>query len=131
MGHKKLWLIIAVVAVVLVGAAGGGAYVLLRTKGSPEATAEGFLAGWRRGDMTAMRGATVTPPGDFDQYYQGLRTSLGAKKVDASLGTVTKHGKQATASFTATVTLPAGIWKYQGRIHLVTSHREWKVAWGP
>ncbi|GAB3983854.1 hypothetical protein GCM10029978_091780 [Actinoallomurus acanthiterrae] len=131
MGHKKLWLIVAVVAVVLVAAAGGGAYVLLRTKGSPEATAEEFLAGWRHGDLTAMRTATATPPADFDQYYQGLRTGLGVTKVEASLGGVTKHGKQATAPFSAVFTLPAGTWKYQGRLRLVTSHREWKVAWGP
>jgi Penicillin binding protein transpeptidase domain/NTF2-like N-terminal transpeptidase domain/Penicillin-binding Protein dimerisation domain len=131
MGNNKLWLIVAVVAVVLLAAAGGGAYVLLRTQGSPGQTAEDFVAGWRRGDLTAMRAATVTPPGDFDKYYQGLRTDLGATKVDVSLGTVAKHGKQATAPFTATLTLPAGTWKYQGSLRLVTSKRKWKVAWTP
>ncbi|MFL6055698.1 MAG: penicillin-binding transpeptidase domain-containing protein [Actinoallomurus sp.] len=131
MRNKKLWLIVAVVAVVLLGVAGGGAYVLLRTKGSPGQTAEDFLAGWRRGDLAAMRATTVTPPGDFDKYYQGLRTDLGATKVDVSLGTVTKHGTQAAAPFTATLTLPAGTWKYQGSLRLVTSNRKWKVAWTP
>ncbi|MEV5708848.1 penicillin-binding transpeptidase domain-containing protein [Actinoallomurus sp. NPDC052274] len=131
MGNKKLWLIIAAALVVVLGVAGGGAYVLLRTKGSPAQTAEDFLAGWRRGDLAAMRAATVTPPADFDRYYQGLRTDLGATKVGVSLGAVAKHGKQATAPFTATLTLPAGDWKYQGSLRLVTSHREWKVAWAP
>ncbi|MEV5751369.1 penicillin-binding transpeptidase domain-containing protein [Actinoallomurus sp. NPDC052308] len=131
MGNKKVWLIIAAALVVVLGVAGGGAYVLLRTKGSPAQTAEDFLAGWRRGDLAAMRAATVTPPADFDRYYQGLRTDLGTTKVGVSLGTVTKHGKQATAPFTATLALPAGDWKYQGSLRLVTSHREWKVAWAP
>ncbi|MCO6006522.1 penicillin-binding transpeptidase domain-containing protein [Actinoallomurus purpureus] len=131
MRNKKLWLVVAVVAVVLVGAAGGGAYVLLRTKGSPGETAEEFLAGWRHGDLAAMRAVTVTPPADFDQYYQGLRTGLGATKVDASLGRVTKRGKQATAPFTAALTLPAGVWKYPGSLRLVTSDHKWKVAWTP
>ncbi|MCO5992253.1 penicillin-binding transpeptidase domain-containing protein [Actinoallomurus rhizosphaericola] len=132
MRNKRLWLIIvAAVVVVALGAAGGGAYVLLRTKGSPRQTAEEFLAGWRHGDLAAMRARTVTPPADFDRYYQGLRTDLGATKVDVSLGAVTHHGKRATAPFTAVLTLPAGVWRYQGSLRLVTSDRKWKVAWAP
>ncbi|MCO5987674.1 penicillin-binding transpeptidase domain-containing protein [Actinoallomurus spadix] len=131
MGKKRLWLIVAAVLVVVLGAAGGGAYVLLRTKGSPRQTAEEFLAGWRRGDLAAMRAVTVTPPADFDRYYQGLRTDLGTTKVTVSLGALTRHGKQATAPFAAALTLPAGTWRYQGGLRLVTSDRKWKVAWTP
>jgi cell division protein FtsI/penicillin-binding protein 2 len=121
---------IAAAMVVLVGVA-GGAYVLLRTKGGPAQTARAFLSGWERGDLTAMRLTTVSPPGDFDKQYQSLRGDFGVTKVRAVLGKVTKHGEGATAPFTAALSLPAGTWHYQGRLLLKTNHRKWKVAWSP
>jgi hypothetical protein len=128
--HKYLWAAIAAGTVVLIGIA-GGAYVLLRTKGSPASTAQTFLSAWERGDSTAMRGATLTPPPDMDQQYQALRTGLGVKKVQTTLGTVTKQGGHATAPFTADLGLPMGTWRYQGRLRLTTDHQEWKVIWSP
>jgi hypothetical protein len=128
--HKYLWAAIAAGTVVLVGVA-GGAYVLLRTKGSPAATAQQFLTAWERGDSTTMRAMTAAPPPDMDQQYKALRTGLGVKKVQATLGSVTKQGGHATAPFTASLTLPMGTWRYQGRLRLATDHREWKVGWSP
>lgn len=130
MGGKKLWLIVAVVTVVLVGVA-AGAYLVTRTKGGPAQTAEKFLAGWRRGDITAMRAVTVSPPADFDQQYQALRGTLGLTGVTTTMGKVSKQGDNATAPFTATLSLPAGTWRYQGRLRLTISQRTWKVAWSP
>jgi hypothetical protein len=128
--HKILWAAIAAGTVVVVGIA-GGAYLLLRTKGSPAATAGAFLSAWERGDGVAMRGEALTPPPDMDQQYQLLRSGLGVKKVQATLGAVTKKGDHATAPFTADLTLPMGTWRYQGRLRLTTDHREWKVIWSP
>lgn len=121
---------VAAATVVLVGVA-GGAYILLRTKGGPAQTARDFLSGWQRGDLAAMRVATVSPPGDFDEQYQSLRGDLGVTKVRASLEKVTRHGDRATAPFTADLGLPMGTLHYQGRLLLTTSHRRWKVAWSP
>jgi cell division protein FtsI/penicillin-binding protein 2 len=116
--------------VVVLGVA-AGAYLLLRTKGSPAATAGAFLSAWEHGDAAAMRGATLAPPPDLDRQYQLLRTDLGVKTVKATLGAVTKQGDHATAPFTADLTLPMGVWRYQGRLRLTTDHREWKVDWSP
>ena len=78
-----------------------------------------------------MRAMTAAPPPDMDQQYKTLRTGLGVKKVQATLGSVTKKGGHATAPFTASLTLPMGTWRYQGRLSLATDHREWKVGWSP
>ncbi len=132
MQRKYLWLSIAAGAtVVVVAAAGGGAYVLLRTKGTPEKAASDFLAGWEHGDYTAMRSVTLAPPPDLDQQYQAMRTSIGVTKVQATLGRVVKRGSQATAPFTADLTVPMGSWRYQGRVLLKTDHQKWKVMWSP
>jgi hypothetical protein len=128
--HKILWASIAAGTVVVLGLA-GGTYLLLRTKGSPTATARAFLSAWERDDTTAMRGETVAPPPDLEQQYQTLRKGLGVKKVRATPGAVTKQGGHATVSFTADLTLPMGTWHYQGRLRLTTDHREWKVVWSP
>jgi Penicillin binding protein transpeptidase domain/NTF2-like N-terminal transpeptidase domain/Penicillin-binding Protein dimerisation domain len=128
--RKYLWITVAAATAVLVGVA-AGAYVLLRTKGGPEETAGDFLAAWERGDLTAMRGATVAAPADFDQTYQALRTGLGVTKVQVSPGKAVKHGGRATVPFTADLGLPMGTWHYQGRLTLKTDHRTWKVTWSP
>jgi Penicillin binding protein transpeptidase domain/NTF2-like N-terminal transpeptidase domain/Penicillin-binding Protein dimerisation domain len=129
--HKYLWATIAAGVVVVVGVA-TGAYLLLRTKGSPAATARAFLSAWERGDDAGMRTAVVTPPPDLDQQYRALRTGLGVKTVKTSLGAVTKQdGGHATALFAADLVLPMGSWHYQGRLRLVTDQHEWKVAWSP
>lgn len=131
MQRKHLWIVIAAATVVVVAAAGGGAYVLLRTKGGPAQTASAFLSAWDRGDLAAMRLATVTPPPEFDRQYQRLRGDFGVTKVHTTLGRVTKRGDHATAPFSAELTLPAGTWRYQGRLVLKTADRHWKVDWSP
>lgn len=128
--HKYLWIAIAAGVVVVVGVA-AGAYVLLRTKGSPTQTASAFLSAWERGDGAAMRGEVASPPADMDRQYQALRTGLGVQKVHATLGRTIKQGGHATAPFTADLSLPMGTWHYQGQVRLATDHREWKVVWSP
>lgn len=129
MSRKKLWMIITA-AVVAVAVAGGGAYFLLRTKGSPKATAQAFLAGWQRGDTPAMRDEVAAPPADFDSQYRALKT-LGVSRVRANLGKVTKAGGRTVAPFSAELQLPSGPWRYQGRLQLAKQGHGWKVAWTP
>lgn len=129
--RKYLWAVIAAGVVVVIGAA-TGAYLLLRTKGSPAAAARAFLSAWERGDDTGMRAAVLAPPPDLDVQYRTLRTGLGVKTVKTSLGAVTKQdGDHATAPFAAGLVLPMGTWHYQGRLRLVTDQHKWKVAWSP
>ena len=130
MRHKYLWVAIAAGVVVVLGVA-AGAYVLLRTKGSPSDTASAFLSAWERGDGVAMREQVLAPPPDMDRQYQALRTGLGVTKVHATLGKVVKSGGSANAPFTAGLALPMGTWRYQGRLQLRTDHHQWKVTWSP
>lgn len=131
MRGKRFWVIVAAATVVVLAAAGGGAYYLFRTKGDPATTARAFLGAWQRGDLAAMRAQVAAPPADFDQDYAALKTGLGVTKVAASPGAVTHHGGQATAPFTAALTLPSGTWRYTGRLRLAVTHRLWKVVWSP
>jgi len=130
--HKYLWVAIGAGALVVVLGIAAGAYVLLRTKGSPKSTASTFLSAWEHGDGARMRAATLSPPPDLDQQYQGLRTGLGVTAVRTTLGRVTKqNGGHAIAPFTTDLVLPMGTWRYQGRLRLVTDQHKWKVAWSP
>jgi hypothetical protein len=129
MQSKYLWAAIAGGTVVIVGIA-VGTYVLLRTEGSPGATASAFLSAWERGDAAARHAETLAPPSDMDGQYKALRTGLGVTGVHTTLGKVTKEGdSHATAPFTADLTLPMGTWRYQGRVRLATDHQKWKVVW--
>jgi hypothetical protein len=130
--HKYLWVAIGAGALVVMLGIAAGAYVLLRTKGSPKDTASTFLSAWEHGDSAGMHAATLTPPPDIDRQYQALRTGLDVKTVRTTLGTVTKQGGgHATAPFTADLALPMGTWRYQGRLRLVTDQHKWKVSWSP
>ena len=130
MQRKYLWMIVVGVTAVVLGVA-AGAFIMLRTKGSPAQTAQAFLAAWSRGDLVAMRVATASAPGDFAKDYQSLHGDIGVTKVQASLGRVTKSGDNAVAPFTAALKLPMGTWKYEGRLRLATSDQKWKVVWTP
>src|SRR5688500_17446215 len=112
--------------------AGGGAYFLLRTKGSPEGTTRACLPAWQRGGLPGMRAAVLAPPADSDRQCTALRGDLGVTGVQVSPGTTSKQaGKRATATFTAALTMAEGVWRYEGRLRLVTSDRKWKVEWSP
>lgn len=130
--RRILWLVTALVAVVALGAAGGGAYFVLRTKGSPAQTARGFLAAWERGDLAAMRAAVLAPPADFDRQYAALRADLGVTRVRTEAGASARRGDdRASMPFTAALTMAEGTWRYDGRLSLVTHDRTWKVSWSP
>ena len=131
MRGKRLWVIVAAVTVVVLAAAGGGAYYLLRTEGDPQTTARAFLTAWQRGDLAAMRAQVAAPPADFDRDYAAVKSDLDVTRVATTLGQVARHGHEATAPFTAALTLPSGTWRYAGRLHLVVAHHLWKVAWSP
>lgn len=129
---SRKFVLITAICVVVVLLAGGGAYLLMRTKGSPEQTAKEFLAAWQAGDQAAMRSRVASPPSGFDAAYRQLRTGLGVKSVKTRLGTVTTSGDQAHAAFTVTLTLNAvGAWSYDGRLDLTDTDRHWKVKWSP
>lgn len=129
MRRNKIFVIVpVVVAALLLGVGGAGAFWLLRTKGSPAETAADYLAAWQRGDYAAMRALTVAPPADFDSVYGGVLSSLGVTKATFQPG---RAGKDRVA-FTASMTLKSGgDWRYTGELPLVEKDRRWMVAWSP
>ena len=124
--------LIGAICLVVVVLAGGGAYLLLRTKGSPQQAAKDFLAAWQKGDTAAMKTHVDRAPSGFDAAYAQLRTGLGVKAVKTELGRVTESGESPQAAFKVTLTLNAiGDWTYSGRLDLTEADREWKVKWSP
>ncbi|WP_239161615.1 penicillin-binding transpeptidase domain-containing protein [Acrocarpospora phusangensis] len=120
--------------VVVAGAAGGGAWYLLHTRGTPQETAQRFAAAWTKGDMAAMKAELAAPPsGDFDAAYAELTKNLNATAVDVKLGQITANGDdKATAAYTATAALKnVGDWTYTGTIDLTVADRHWRVDWSP
>ncbi|MGV9308999.1 penicillin-binding transpeptidase domain-containing protein [Nonomuraea sp. NPDC003727] len=117
--------------VLAVGAAAGGAYWLLHTRGSPEETARRFAAAWQAGDTPKMTAELVAPQSlaAYDQQRKGL----DVERMAITVGRVVDHGDDtATAPYTATLTLRhIGEWSYTGQIDLKVAERAWKVAWSP
>jgi hypothetical protein len=106
--------------------AGTGTYILLRTKGSPRATAAAFLSAWENNDYAAMAGLTAIPPPDLAARLGAMRTGLGITHARFQLGAV----RGARAPYTATLRLNGvGDWTYAGALTLAEHDRRWRVAW--
>ncbi|MEO3870953.1 penicillin-binding transpeptidase domain-containing protein [Nonomuraea sp. B12E4] len=120
----------SIAGVLAVGAAAGGAYYVLHTRGTPAGTAQRFVAAWQAGDWTAM-GAQLATPQQLGAYEQ-QRSALAVESSSIKLGEITEGDDRARAPYTATLTLKnLGTWSYQGQIDLVVADRTWKVDWKP
>ncbi|WP_223167465.1 penicillin-binding transpeptidase domain-containing protein [Nonomuraea sp. SYSU D8015] len=116
--------------VLVVGAAAGGAYYLLHTRGTPAETAQRFAAAWQAGDKAAMT-RELARPQPLDAYDQ-QRSALTVERTTVRLGAVTEGDGTARVPYTATLALKnVGEWSYEGRIDLVVADRTWKVDWKP
>ncbi|WP_248958515.1 penicillin-binding transpeptidase domain-containing protein [Sphaerisporangium perillae] len=126
-------MIASTATVLAVGAAAGGAYYVLHTRGSATETASHFTAAWARGDLAAMKADLASPAPGFDTAYAEPAARLGAQKTAVRLGEVTPAGDdRAKAAYTATLSLrDIGEWTYTGSIDLVVKDHHWKVAWTP
>ncbi|MEV4893160.1 penicillin-binding transpeptidase domain-containing protein [Nonomuraea sp. NPDC055795] len=123
--------IVSVVTVVVLGAAGTGAYFLLRTTGSPAETAGRFAAAWQNGDNTAMTRELAAPQSLAG--YEQMRTGLAMETLKVTLGQAApeKDGRSAVP-YTASMKLKnVGDWSYQGQIPVKVTDRTWKVDWTP
>ncbi|GAA3845533.1 hypothetical protein GCM10022226_81020 [Sphaerisporangium flaviroseum] len=133
MPRGRIIAITSVATVLVAGAAAGGAYYVLHTRGSAQETAGHFTTAWSRGDLAAMRADLATPAPGFEAAYAEPAKNLGAEKTTVTLGPVTPGGDgRAKAAYTATLTLKnIGEWTYTGSLDLVVKDRHWKVAWTP
>lgn len=130
MARGRTIAIASVATVVAVGAAGGGAWYVLHTRGTPAETAQQFAAAWQAGDERAMT-ATLATPQSLAAYGQ-QRKALGVASTKVRLGQVNEGDGRARIPYTATLELKnLGPWSYEGQIDLVVKDRAWKVDWKP
>lgn len=131
MARGRTIAIVSCVTVLAAGAAAGGAYYVLHTRGTPAETARLFAAAWQSGDKAAMS-ATLAAPQQLTAYDQ-MRTGLAVESTSVKLGTVTKSGDdRARVPYTTTLKLKnIGDWTYEGQIDLKVADRAWKVDWTP
>ncbi|MER6945235.1 penicillin-binding transpeptidase domain-containing protein [Nonomuraea sp. NPDC000554] len=123
-------MIVSTVTVLAVGAAGGGAYFLLRTRGTPGETAQRFAAAWQSGNTAGMT-AELAAPQSLTVYDQ-MRAGLGVESMTVKLGQVAERDDRAGVPYTATLKLKnVGEWSYQGKLDLKVTDRTWKVDWTP
>jgi hypothetical protein len=123
--RRRLWPWAAAAVLVLLVAAAGTIWAL-RTQGSPEETARGFLSAWARSDYRAMRMLTADPPAGFESAYRRFHDDL---KLTSQRFRVTRADGE-TVRFHATMEGPVGF-SYDGALRLVERDRAWRVAWTP
>ncbi|GII03344.1 penicillin-binding transpeptidase domain-containing protein [Planobispora takensis] len=125
---------IASVSVALVaGAAGGGAWWYLHTRGTPQETAQRFTQAWQRGDLAAMRAELTAPAPALDRAYQDMLKGWAVESTAVRLDSVRETGDDtARAAYTATLKLKnVGEWSYSGTVDLAVADRHWRVKWSP
>ena len=118
---------------VLALVAGGAAYLLLRTHGSPQQTAASYLSDWQRGDYRAMNKVSVNVPhGGLATPLGQFAAQVGVRQLHLVLGRVTPDSAGAQARYTATADLASShAWRYTGQLQLVKQNRAWWVSWSP
>ncbi|WP_084965312.1 penicillin-binding transpeptidase domain-containing protein [Thermoactinospora rubra] len=130
MARGRTVAIVAGASVLAVAAAGGGAYYLLHTRGTPQETARRFAAAWERGQTAAMAAELAAPQSLL--AYDQQRKALGVQSVKIVLGAAAEGDGRASVPYTATYTLAdVGAWTYRGSIDLKVHERHWKVDWKP
>ncbi|MEV4161925.1 penicillin-binding transpeptidase domain-containing protein [Nonomuraea dietziae] len=123
--------IVSGVSVLAVGAAAGGAWWVLHTRGTPQESAQRFAAAWQAADTSGMT-AELAAPASLAAYEQ-QRKGLNVERTTVKLGQAVETGDgTARAPYTATLTLRnIGDWTYTGQIDLKVADRAWKVDWSP
>ncbi|GAA4507876.1 hypothetical protein GCM10023096_08320 [Nonomuraea ferruginea] len=130
MARTRTIVIVSVATVVAVGAAAGGAYYVLHTRGTPAETAQRFAAAWQSGDQARMS-AELAVPRELGLYGR-LREGLGVESTEVTLGQPRESDDRATVPYTATHRLKnLGDWTYEGELVLKVADRHWKVDWAP
>jgi cell division protein FtsI/penicillin-binding protein 2 len=128
----RRWVIAGVVAVVVLAAAGAGAWWLLRPKAKPEPVAAAYLEAWGRKDWAAMQAQVAAPPADFAKRHTDMVDALRVTGASFTPGTATVTDDRAELPFQAKLELRAlGEWPYQGQLRLVRRDDRWLVDWTP
>ena len=68
----RRWVIVGLVAVVVLAAAGAGVWWYLRPKAQPDPVAAAYLEAWGRNDWAAMQAQVAAPPADFAKQHTDM-----------------------------------------------------------
>ncbi len=132
---SRRYRLVALVGLVLLGAAIAGIFVLMGEDEGPPAgkDARAYLAAWQEGDYAGMRKHVVDAPASFDKVHQQIVDNLGVTSSSYELGQVDTSGDSAIARFTATLQLDGlGEWSYEGALALSLAEGDrWLVDWTP
>ncbi|WP_433257351.1 penicillin-binding transpeptidase domain-containing protein [Streptosporangium sp. CA-135522] len=133
MPRGKTIAITSVAVVLVAGAAGGGAWWVLHTRGTPKETAQRFTQAWQRGDLAAMRAELGATDPAFGKTYEDMRKNLAIEGTAVRLDSVRETGDGVgQAAYTATLKLKnVGEWSYTGALDLAVVDHHWRVKWSP
>ncbi|HET6833495.1 MAG TPA: penicillin-binding transpeptidase domain-containing protein [Acidimicrobiales bacterium] len=127
--------LVALVGLMLLGAAIAGIFVLMGDDEGPPAAddARDYLAAWEDGDYAGMREHVLDAPDSFDTIHQQIVDNLGITSPSYELGQVDASGDSAIARFTARLQLDGvGEWSYDGALSLTLGDGDrWLVEWTP
>jgi cell division protein FtsI/penicillin-binding protein 2 len=124
--------IVGLVAVVVLAAAGAGAWWYLRPKARPDPVAAAYLEAWGRKDWPAMQAQVAAPPADFAKQHTDMTDALRVTEASFAPGTATVTDDRAEVPFQAKLALRAlGEWPYAGVLRLVRRDDRWLVDWSP
>jgi cell division protein FtsI/penicillin-binding protein 2 len=117
--------VIAALAAVALAGCGG-------SSSTPQATLRSFLAGWTRGDWTAMQRLVAAPPATFTTVNADAFTALGVHTASFTAGRVRESGSRASARVSERFELPyVGHWSHSTTVRLVQRKGRWLVSWTP
>jgi cell division protein FtsI/penicillin-binding protein 2 len=94
---------------------------------SPTSTADALAAGLSSADLSKVTFAG-TSAGAVQRQYAATVAGLGGVRPKVTVGSVTRHGDDATATLTWSWPLGSG-WRYTTSAPLTASGSIWKVAW--
>ena len=127
--------LVALVGLLLMGAAIAGIFVLMGDDEGPPAAddAQAYLDAWQDGDYAGMRDHVLDAPESFDSVHQQIVDNLGITSSSYELGAVDASGDSAIARYTATLLLDGlGEWSYEGALSLSLGDGDrWLVDWTP
>ena len=127
--------LVALVGVVLLGAAVFGIFALMRDDTpSPSASVEAYLDLWADGDFAAMEEQVVDAPASFVDDHQAFVDDLRIADASYELDSVDTGGSTGVARYTAVLDLAAaGEWTYEGTLPILEDDEGdgWLIDWAP
>jgi cell division protein FtsI/penicillin-binding protein 2 len=127
--------LVALVGLVLLGAAIAGIFALMGDDDGPPAAddARAYVSAWEEGDYAGMRVRVLDAPTSFEAIHQEIVDNLGVTSSSYELGEVDTSGDTAIARFTARLQLDGlGEWSYDGALSMALGDEDrWFVDWTP